>query len=228
MMSLLVGARLARARLLTPASLFGLAGAVALAGVCAALERRDSVLLAADRALAGATCGLLLPVGAYLLIENLCSGRALNDASGAATRHGASGRATAFGALVVAAVVAGLFAAALAFVTVLFARGTADPQWESDAARSVLVAALGSVGYVSLFAMGSVFGSRGQGRAVLLVTDWLLGSGTSMLALPWPRGHLRDLLGLEPVLGIGQAFASVFLLVTSALFLSVSLFRVRP
>jgi hypothetical protein len=226
--SISMGIRLARARLLTLMSTFALVGAVALAGLCAALERANSVPLAADRALAGAACGLLLPIGAYFLIENLCSGRALNEMLRVATRHGTNGRAAALGALAVTAAVAAVFASALAAVSVLVARTPADPQWVPDAARSVPVAALGSLGYVCLFAMGSVFGPRGQGRSVLLVADWLLGSGSSMLALPWPRGHLRDLLGLEPVLGIGQPLASIFLVVLSAVFLGVALYRVRP
>jgi hypothetical protein len=226
--SLSIGARLARGHLLTAASMVGLAGAIALAGVCSLLERASSVFAAADRALAGATCGLLLPLGVYLLVDRLCSGRRLDEALGVATRRGANGLASGLGALVVVATVSAGFACVLAFVSVLLARGGADPGWAADAARSMPIAALGSLAYVGLFAMGSEFGRQGQGRTVLLVADWLFGSGTSMLALPWPRGHLRNLLGLEPVLDMSQPLASVLLWVLSVVFVGVTLWRVRP
>jgi hypothetical protein len=213
---------------LTTRTLLALAGAIALAGVCAALERPRSVLAAADRALGGAACGLLLPLGVYLLVDVVCSGRRLDEALRAATRRGAHGRASGLGALAVVAAVSAAFACLLALISVLLARGPADPKWATDAAQSMPVAALGSLAYVGLFAMGSELGRRGQGRAVLLAADWLFGSGASVLALPWPRGHLRNLLGLEPVLDMTQPFASVMLLGLSAIFVGVALWRVRP
>ncbi|MBN1606958.1 MAG: hypothetical protein JW940_10020 [Polyangiaceae bacterium] len=228
MTSLSIGARLARRRVLAARSLLALTGAIALAAICAALERAGSVLAAADRALAGAACGLLLPLGVYLLVDHLCSGHRLDEALRAATRRGIHGRASGLGALMVVAAVSAGFACVLALVSVLLARGGGDPRWGTDAAQSVPLAALGSLAYVGLFAMGSEFGRCGQGRAVLLVGDWLLGSGTSTLALPWPRGHLRNLLGWEPVLGISQPFASVLLVVFSLVFVGVALWRVRP
>jgi hypothetical protein len=39
-----------------------------------------------------------------------------------------------------------------------------------------------------------------------------LGSGTGFLALPWPRGHARNLLGFAPVLELSQASAALALL----------------
>jgi hypothetical protein len=226
--SVSLGARLARRSLLTARTLLALAGTIVLAGVCAVLERATSVFAAADRALAGASCGLLLPLGVYLLVDILCSGHRLDEALGTATRRGTHGRASGLGALVVVALVGAAFACALALVTVLLARGAADPKWTVDATQSMPIAALGSLAYVGLFALGSEFGTRGQGRAVLLVADWLFGSGTSVLALPWPRGHLRNLLGLEPVLDITQPLASVLLLGLSAILVGVTLWRVRP
>lgn len=228
MTSLSMGARVARKRLVTSTSLLAMGGGVALGAVCAAIERASSALHAADRTLAGAACGLLLPIGAYLLVERFCSGRRLDEALGAVTRRGANGRACALGTLVVIATVAAAFASAVALVSVLFARGAADPTWVLDTAQTVPIAILGALAYMSLFAMGSQFGRRGQGRTVLLALDWLLGSGTSMLALPWPRGHLRNLLGSQPVLGIGQSLASAFLLVLTLVSLSVALGRVKP
>jgi hypothetical protein len=226
--SLSVGARLAQRRLFTPTTMLGLAGAIALGGICAALERASSVLAAADRALAGPACGLVLPLAVYLLVDQLCSGGRLEEALRAATRRGAHGRWSGLGALGTVAGVSAVFAALIALVSIVLARGSADPGWGTDVARSVPIAALGALAYVGLFAMGSELGSRGQGRTVLLVADWLFGSGTSLLALPWPRGHLRNLLGLEPVLDVTQPVASVLLVVLSVVFIGVTLWRVKP
>jgi hypothetical protein len=223
-----LGVRLAKHSVLTARSTLGLAGAIALGGVCSLIERAGSVLGAADRALAGAACGLLLPLGAYLLVDALCSGGRLDAALSVATRRGANGRATGLGALVLVAAVSAGFASVLAAVSVLLAHSGASPKWTTDAAQSVPVAALGSLAYVALFSMGSEFGRRGQGRTVLLVADWVFGSGTSMLALPWPRGHLRNLLGSEPVLDFSQPLASALLVGLTILFVSVTLWRVRP
>jgi hypothetical protein len=56
------------------------------------------------------------------------------------------------------------------------------------------VGLLGGVAYTLCFGLAqALWGQRG--RIGFLLADWLLGSGTSVLALPWPRGHLRGLLG---------------------------------
>ena len=93
------------------------------------------------------------------------------------------------------------------------ARGFADPAFVSDVFASLWSGALGGAGYAGLFAVASLFARRG--RIAALVLDWLLGSGAGALALPWPRGHARNLFGGEPVLDGSQAFAA-FVLVALA------------
>jgi len=84
----------------------------------------------------------------------------------------------------------------------------------------------GGVAYVSLFSLGSCLGARG--RFVFLVADWLLGSGSSLLAAPWPRAHLRNLLGLEPVAGMSQGASTVALLILCVAFTGITLWRTPP
>ena len=53
--------------------------------------------------------------------------------------------------------------------------------------------------YALYFGAASLLGKRGGGRKWALIIDFVLGAGSSALAAPWPRGHVRNLLGGEPV-----------------------------
>jgi hypothetical protein len=85
--------------------------------------------------------------------------------------------------------------AVLAAVVALVAHGEGDPAAAADALASAYAGVLGGAAYGAWFAMGASLGRRGGGRTVLLVADWLLGAGTSPLALLAPRAYLRCLLG---------------------------------
>jgi hypothetical protein len=61
------------------------------------------------------------------------------------------------------------------------------------------------------FGLVQLFAGR-IGSTLLLVGDWLFGSGTSALSLPWPRGHLRALLGGTAPLGLSPRDAALCLL----------------
>jgi hypothetical protein len=83
------------------------------------------------------------------------------------------------------------------------------PRFIPDLIAVVWIGALAGAAYTGLFALASRFR---RGRLWLLVGDWLLGSGTGFLALPWPRGHARNLLGFSPVLELTQPSAALALL----------------
>jgi hypothetical protein len=70
-------------------------------------------------------------------------------------------------------------------------------------------------------------GRRGQGRTWLLVADFLLGAGDSFLALPWPKGHIRNLLGGSAVLELSQLAALMAMLGTSLAFLWLGVVRAQ-
>jgi hypothetical protein len=102
----------------------------------------------------------------------------------------------------------------LAALAVLLTRGTADPKLVGDLLSSVWLGVLGGACYAAWFSLGSMVGASGGGRLLFLLLDWVLGSGSTALAAPWPRAHLRNLLGSEPVLHMPQwsALAAVLLL----------------
>lgn len=180
-------------------------GAV-LAGV---LQRVSGPAYAADRALVGATFGAAVPVFCYVafgIVHRRAPTAALLDPF---ARHGADRRLLALGLFVALGIAAAVLAAFLGIVTVLAARLPSDPELARDLfACSWSGASIGAA-YVGLFAVGSMWGQNG--RLVLLFADFIFGSGSGVLALPFPRGHARNLLGGEPVLGMSQSSALLLL-----------------
>jgi hypothetical protein len=53
----------------------------------------------------------------------------------------------------------------------------------------------------------------------------MLGAGGSAIALPWPRAHILNLLGAEPLLGLPQWSAIVALGLLSFGYLGFALMR---
>lgn len=208
-------------------------GAVALSTVAAfvlavaLLERQAVPHGAATRTLLGAVFGLAMPLFVYAATSRVCGGRRLDTALYALARHGADRRACALGAVATLAAGAALAFAALAALSVVAARGTSDPALVRDALTSAWIAALGAASYASWFALGSTAGQAGGGRFAALLADWLLGTATTALAFPWPRGHLRNLLGAEPVLRMSQSQASLTLCFLASGYLLLALLRSR-
>jgi hypothetical protein len=102
-----------------------------------------------------------------------------------------------------------------------------DSAWLRDAGTCVWIGVISGGAYVLAFIGASGYGARGQGRAWLLAADFLLGAGGSFLALPWPKGHVRNLLGGAPVLELPQLSALLLLLGTSFAFLFIGILRTR-
>jgi hypothetical protein len=119
----------------------------------------------------------------------------------------------------VAAVIAGIVAA--------LAHGPLDPPLARDVLTSAWVASLGGVAYASLFALGASFGKRGGGRTAVLALDWLLGSGTGVVALGTPRAHVRSLLGGEAPAGLAAWTSSCLLIVLALAFAGLAIRRAR-
>lgn len=226
-MSVRAGVELASTRLRQPGTLT--AGLLALCftlGV-ALLERAQGRGGAADRALLGGVFGIALPLFCYFLVARSCEGSSLQGAVNPLARHGLNRRALVVGLALPAALVASLFAALSGPLVVLVTRGTADPLWWRDAATCLWIGGISGVAYVLSFVGASGYGGRGQGRAWLLAADFVLGAGGSLLAAPWPKGHLRNLLGGTPVLELSQLMALLLLLGTSFAFLALGALRTR-
>lgn len=218
-MSVRDGVELGAARLREP-GVMG-AGVLALCFVLgvALLERAQGAVGAADRALSGGAFGLALPLLCYYLVTRVCASRNLREAVWPLSRHGVDGRSLALGLAVLPALAAAAFAGLSALSVVLLTRGLSDAAWPRDAATSIWIGAASGVAYVIALLGASAIGKRGQGRIWLLAADFLLGSGSSLLALPWPKGHVRNLLGGVPVLEMSQIAALFAMLGTSFAFL---------
>ncbi len=227
MSALAAGANLAAARLRRRASLVAFLMAAGLVAAAALVERRSGGVAAADHTLVGAVFGVAVPLIGYLAVERSVDGRRLQASLDELARYGANRRAAALGLVgVCAALVAGA-AVALALLGVVVARGTTDAGLAADLARSSWIAATAGVSYTLWFALGSSIGRRGGGRIWALALDWVLGSTTILVAAPWPRGHIRNLLGGAPVLGLAQWQGGVALAVLISAYLGLSLWRLR-
>ncbi len=189
--------------------------------IVALLERQAVPSIAADHTLTGAAFGVALPLLGLALLERLCGGTSLEASLVPFVRFGANRRNAAVTLVALMMLALGVCGAVLGSLAVVLSRGLSDPGLMQDLFATAGVGLQAGVAYASWFGLGSTLGRRGQGRIYLLVVDWIFGSGSAILALPWPRGHIRNLLGAEPVLGFSQAESSIFLLAISALALGL-------
>ncbi|MEB2311862.1 MAG: hypothetical protein OZ921_17065 [Sorangiineae bacterium] len=221
MSAFLGGATLGATRLRRASSLLATLVAFALVALDAALERRVAGRAATDHALVGAVFGVAIPLLAYLTSERVSGGARLDDSLDALARHGANRRGLALGALALSAALMATAGALLAAEATWLTGG-------SDARLSAGLGALAGALYAAWFGAASTFGRRGGGRAWALALDWLLGSGAAASALPWPRGHLRNLLGAEPVLELSQRSSSFIALCIALVCVGVMVRRTAP
>jgi hypothetical protein len=197
-----MGALIARERLrgVTPALTLGLGCcAVYLIGL---LERRRDLASATDTTLSGAVFGITLPLFAYFACERVCNGERLTRSVDAVARHGGDRRAAVLGLLATLAACMALVAALLTCAALLGSR-TSLADW----GMSIGIALVAGAAYASCFGVASLVGMRGGGRRWALALDLLFGAGSSSWAAPWPRAHIRNLLGGEPALDLTQAGA---------------------
>jgi hypothetical protein len=214
-MSVRAGIAMARERLSQRATLVAFALALSFELGVALLERAQGAAGAADRALAGGAFGVALPLFCYFLVGRACSGSSLREALLPLARHGMDRRALTLGLALPSALLAAVFGGLGSVLVVLITRGPGDPRFFADAWTSLWLGIVSGGAYVAAFVGASALGRRGQGRAWLLAADFLLGAGASFLAFPWPKGHIRNLLGGSAVLELSQLGALFALLGTS-------------
>ena len=198
--------------------------ALAIAGVAAAAdwERVQAPSMAVDRSLTGVAFGLAVPLLAYYLIREITARRRLDHAVFELARHGVNRRWASLGLLGAGAGLLAILGGLVAAAAVIGARGFADPR---DLAVSMWLGVLAGLSYAWLMGLGACVGRSGEGRLGSLAMDWFLGAGTSALAVPWPRGHLRNLLGAEPVLDLTQPAAMLSLTGLIVVYLGLTLWR---
>jgi hypothetical protein len=188
-----------------------LLGAV-VSSTFAGLERQHAELGAADRALGGAALGVALPLVAYIASDSALGRRNLRSVLDPLVRHGASPAAASAGLVGALSAALALSGVAIALSTTLFARRLGDGALLLDLFSSAWIFALGGAVYGAWFALASTFGKRGGGRKWFLAFDFVLGVSNGVLALPWPRSHLRNLVGGAPPLDLGQGTSAWALL----------------
>lgn len=224
-MSIAAGIDLARQRLRQRST--GVACALALSfelGV-ALLERAQGRVGAADRALAGGAFGIALPLLCFFLVGRACGGVGLAAAVAPLARHGLDRRSLALGLTLPPALLAAAFGAVSSLLVILVTRGLGDERLTADAATSLWIGLVAGIAYVAAFVGASALGRNGRGRAWLLAADFLLGQSDSFLAVPWPKAHVRNLLGGSPALELSQLGALLALLGTSFAFLWLGTLR---
>ena len=202
-----IGMALARERLRgasAPVVLFLSGAALFAIGV---LERQSDAESAPDDALSGAAFGIALPLLAYLVSERVCAGQRLERSVDGVARYGTNRRAALLGVLLASALCTALGSALLTVAALLGAHATHSPSLASDLRTSVGIALIAGLVYALYFGAASVLCKRGGGRKWALIVDFVLGAGGSALAAPWPRGHVRNLLGGAPVVELSQASA---------------------
>lgn len=221
------GFSLALNRLKEPATALGLAFGVVFVLLAASLERRSAPTGAIDRTLSGAVFGLTLPLVAYAIVASATGRVRLDDAVSGLTRWGARRNATALGMVSACMAIAAVLGALLAGLGVVVARVPSDGAFATDLATSSWLGLLAGGAYAALFCFGATFGARGGGRLVLLAIDWILGASAGTAAVPVLRGHVRNLLGAEPVLGMPQWAALLCLLGIGTVCASAAIWRSR-
>lgn len=203
-----MGVDLARARLSAVPAYITLATGLLACSLGAWLERGAGGV---SLSLLGMTFGLVIPLTALALSHRALGGLRLTESFEEPARWGADRRHVLWGALGVLAAVLALWSALLAAWTVIACGG----EWH-DAWRSASVGAQAGLIYACGLTAASCFGRRGHGRVGWILLDWAFGASLSALSLPFPRGHLANLLGATPPLGLTQASSMVLLLVLGA------------
>jgi len=144
----------------------------------------------------------------------------------ALARYGVSRRHLAVGVLAASVLSLAAVGCLLAAIGVL-ATSVGEPGWMRDLLTSAWIGALAGGAYAAWFLLASTFGRRGGGRPAALALDWVLGSTSSFAAAPWPRGHVRNLLGSTPVLDMSQSAALLALLALGTIYALLAVRRMR-
>lgn len=199
-------------------------GAV-LAVLVALIERRLGPG-AADRTLTGITFGLALPLAGLGVVARTCRTLRLDQAFSELARHGADRRGLALGQTVAAAAITGGVGTFLGVVSILAARRMPDPALLLDLWATATVGAFAGAVYACWFVAASALGKRGAGRILFLVLDWTFGSSSSALAVIFPRGHVLNLLGASPPLGLSAGASTAILAALTFLALALAISRI--
>jgi hypothetical protein len=168
------------------------------------------------RLLQGLVFGLVLPLTVFAVSGRL-GGRLPELMASAWARYGGDRRKYALGRQALAAALPGAITAsagvlAIGLGSAVSAPGVALPVSVANLFTVIWIALLGGLSYGACFGLVQSYAGR-TGGTLFLVADWVFGSGTSSLAMPWPRGHLRALIGGAAPLALSPRDAALSLFV---------------
>lgn len=157
---------------------------------------------------------LALPLATLSLVSAATCGANIRAAVRPVVELGGHPRFAALALTLTTCAVAAILLGALGAATAAIGHGATDPPPLRDALLTFGVGALGAIAYAALLAASSLVG-RGALRALVLVVDFVLGSGSGLGAACMPRAHVRALLAGASVADL-SARASSWVLVAIA------------
>lgn len=219
----IAGARLGWGRLRRPVLVVALLLALGVALATGLIEHAAAPHGAPDRAL-GVVFRWVAPLLGFAVATSALGAERAADSVWVLARYGLSRRWLVLGLALATLAASGLLTVACAELALVAAYG-ARPGFGTDAWTSAGIALLGASAYVAWIFAGATVGRRGRGRIVPLLGDFTLGFGVGAFALPWPRAHLRSLLGDLPVAALSPSASSVVLAATTVACLVLVLAR---
>jgi hypothetical protein len=202
-------------------------GAVAASGLVTLLglliEHRTEPSTSADNTLVSVTFGVAIPLLALFAVARVFPGR-LDHSLGEIARHGGHRRYALLGCLVGLTLRTSAAAAVLAVATSALGASLSSSGTD-DLLTCAWIGAVAGAAYTTWFLLASTLDARARGRWLALALDWGLGIGTGAVSIPWPRGHVRNLLGGAPAAGLEQWQASVVLGVLALIYGLIALRR---
>jgi hypothetical protein len=195
-----------------------------LCALTAWLERFFHPVHAVDRALIRDSFGVWLPLSAYAVVRRASAGGRLDSLVRAIVHHAGNRRQALAGASLMLGGILVVSGACFAVATVLAAHPTSEAGLARDLLLSGWVGALAGASYAAWLVFASQFGKRGR-RGTLLALDLILGSSLGVWALPFPRAHVRNLLGGAPPLALPQSTSSALLMGSIVLLLAITWLR---
>ncbi|HNT00335.1 MAG TPA: hypothetical protein PKL73_25455 [Polyangiaceae bacterium] len=225
--ALAMGGRLALQRLRGRSTLLIAATSGAFCTLAAWAERHADPASAASHALRGASFGLIIPLATLAVVTLVFQRHRPDDAVGCAAVLGANRRLIVVGALLATSIISAFLGLVIAALTVLVAFARIDALVVTDLLTSAWIGALSGLGYTWYFGAASTLGRRGGGRWLAWVFDWLFGSTLGVGATLFPKSHLLNLLGAEPVMGLTQKQSFAALLGIAFVSAAVLVARIR-
>lgn len=200
--------------------------AFALALTAGIIERRVTTAGAVDRSLA-ATFRVVVPLYCFAIAARVSERDSLREATWSVARHGAARRDVALGMAAALGIGVSLAGVLLAAVAVVSAHSPSSAPLARDVWTSGWIGGLVAAAYAGWFALGSTFFTRGRGRWMPLVVDFVVGSGGGLVAALLPRAHARGLLGADGPLGLSQPASSASLLLMAIVLPVLAALRCR-